>query len=136
MPDTSLTGGCLCGAVRYRAPAPPIWAAHCHCASCRKAAGAPFVTWAGFGRGAVAWEGEPQRYASSPGVVRSFCPTCGTPLAYESERWPDETHILAATLDAPDAVRPTAHLYWGEHLAWIEPGDGLRRLDTTLDDDG
>jgi len=128
MSARAITGGCLCRAVRYRAPAEPLWVAHCHCESCRRSSGAPFVTWAGFPKEAVVWEGDaPKRFASSPGVARSFCATCGTPLAYEGERWPDEQHLLVANFDDPNAVTPARHVYWAEHLKWIEPGDDLPR---------
>lgn len=125
---TTRTGRCLCGAVRYAAEGEPLWVAHCHCESCRRASGAPMVTWAGFRRGEVRWTAAtPKAYASSQGVERRFCPECGTPLTYESTRWPDETHILAATLDDPDSVTPTRHVYWAEHLSWMAPGDSLPR---------
>jgi len=128
MSEHGITGGCLCRAVRYRARAEPLWVAHCHCESCRRSSGAPFVTWAGFPKDAVTWEGDvPKRFVSSPGVGRSFCPSCGTPLAYEGERWPDEQHLLVANFDDPNAVTPARHVYWAEHLRWIEPADDLPR---------
>src|SRR5262249_18704185 len=46
--ETTMTGGCSCGAVRYSAAGAPKWASHCHCRDCRRAAGAPYVTYAGF----------------------------------------------------------------------------------------
>ena len=123
------SGGCLCGNVRYEAEGEPLWVAHCHCESCRRASGAPMVTWAGYRPADVNWtEAEPQRYASSPGVTRRFCPTCGSPLTYESTRWEDEFHILVATLDDPEAVTPTGHVYWSEHLAWLDIGDDLPKF--------
>ena len=125
-------GDCLCGKVRYQAEGAPIWVAHCHCKSCRKASGAPMVTWAGYRPDTVTWtEGAAKPFASSPDVLRRFCPDCGTPLSYESTRWPDELHILVATLDEPESVTPTAHVYWSEHLAWLEIGDTLKKLETT-----
>jgi len=129
---TVRSGGCLCGRMRYAAEGEPLWVAHCHCESCRRASGAPMVTWAGFRRERVKWTaGTPQAYGSSPGVERRFCPACGAPLTYESTRWPDETHILAATLDDPESVTPTRHVYWAEHLAWMAPGDDLPRFPGT-----
>lgn len=124
-------GGCTCGAVRYAIAGAPRWAAHCHCRDCRRAAGAPYVTYAGLLRPQVTWSGiAPVRYGSSPGVTRSFCGTCGTPLAYEGARWPDEVHILAATLDDPSVVKPQAHVYVGQKLPWVQLSDGLPRYRT------
>ena len=48
-------------------------------------------------------------------------------MAFESDRWAHEIHVYAASLDDPSAFRPTAHANYNEHLAWVEPGDGLRR---------
>ena len=130
MPDDThaFTGRCLCGTVRFRADSTPIWTLHCHCESCRRASGAPMVTWVGFDETAVHWETVPPKvFASSPGVERTFCPTCGSPLTFKSKRWPGELHILAAGLDEPERITPTAHVHCDEMLSWIEPGDGLSR---------
>jgi len=121
-------GGCLCGAVRYEAPWPPRWAAHCHCRDCQRASGSAFVTYAGLERDGFRWtKGAPKTIRSSPGVIRSFCGNCGTPLAYQGDRWPNEIHIFAATLDDPSQVEPQAHVYTVEQLPWIHLADGLPR---------
>lgn len=113
-------GGCLCGAVRYRATGDPKWVAYCHCASCRRATGAPVTAYAGFERDHFAYlEGDPPRFRSSPGVTRSFCGRCGTPLTYEGERWPSEVHIHLGTLDRPEQLVPQKHAFADERLAWL-----------------
>jgi hypothetical protein len=128
MGTETLTGGCLCGALRYRAEGPPKWAAHCHCASCRRATGAPMTTYAGFERERFTWlAGRPARFHSSPGVTRTFCGRCGSSLTYEGERWPGEVHVLAATLDHPERITPKGHAFVEERLPWLHladlPGD-------------
>jgi len=55
---TSSRGSCLCGAIGFVAALPSKWVAHCHCSRCRRAHGAPFVTWAGFAADAVTVEDE------------------------------------------------------------------------------
>ena len=128
------TGGCLCGKVRYPAEGAPIWVAHCHCKSCRKASGAPIVTWVGSGYqpDTVTWTyGLAKPFASSPHVLHYFCPDCDTPVSYESTQWPDELHISVATLDDPESVTPTAHIDRSEHLAWLKIGDTLKKLEKT-----
>ncbi len=124
-------GGCACGAVRYAMTGAPIWSAHCHCRDCRRVAGAAYVTYVGMPKTQVTWSGAaPLRYLSSPGVVRRFCGRCGTPLSYEGERWPDEIHILAATLDDPSWLTPQAHVYVGQKMPWVQLSDGLPRYRT------
>jgi hypothetical protein len=114
-----LTGRCLCGAIRYRAAGEPLWVAHCHCESCRRATGAPLTTYAGFPAERFAWTGAPERFASSPGVTRTFCGRCGTSLTYQGERWPGEMHVLVATLDRPEAVTPQGEAFAAERLPWL-----------------
>ena len=128
---TSRAGGCLCGAVRYVAEGKPLWVAHCYRRSCRRQSGAPVVTWAGYRPANVAWSsGLPGTFNSSEDVTRRFCSAGGTPLSYESTRWPDEIHILVTTLDDPESLTPTAHVFWSEHLSWLEIDDGLKKFKT------
>jgi hypothetical protein len=127
-----LTGGCGCGAVRYAAAGAPRWVAACHCRDCRRLTGAPYSVYAGFERTQVGWSGEAlRRFQSSPGAERFFCDRCGTPLAYEGGRWPDEVHLLVTTLDDPGALPPRGHVYVGQKLPWVRLADGLPRYRTT-----
>ena len=74
-------GGCLCGAVRYRAVGAPSWVSHCHCESCRRATGGAIATWAGFPKDHFeVLAGEITRFASSPGVQRGFCAAPSKPI--------------------------------------------------------
>lgn len=127
--DMTLGGGCLCRAVRYRAEGRPLWVVHCHCTDCRRAAGMPFATWVGYRATQVSFEDETQRrrYASSPGVIRTFCLVCGTPLSYESDRFPGELHLMAGTLDEPARITPTHHVWTDEAVPWALHDDGLKR---------
>lgn len=125
------TGHCLCKAVRYEFTGKPRWVMHCHCASCRRAAGSAVATYVGLTLAQFRWIGEPPRgYASSPGVVRSFCPMCGTPVAYTGERWPTEIHLYHGTLADPAAWPPTGHAHITEQLPWFEVHDRLPRYET------
>lgn len=126
----SREGGCRCRAVRYRAEGAPLWVVHCHCRDCRQVAGTAFVTWIGFRANQVSFtrgDAARARYASSPGVTRTFCATCGTPLSFEGETFPGEIHLMVGTLDDPAAVTPTHHIWTSEALPWALPSDGLKR---------
>lgn len=86
------------------------------------------ATYAGFVREQVKIvKGAVKAFVSSPGVKRSFCPACGTPLSYEGERWPDEIHLFVATFDDPAAFQPQAHFYTAEQVHWLRIDDGLPR---------
>lgn len=102
------TGGCQCGAVRYRVAGPVRHASICNCRMCQKALGnltAPFVSF----QSAVEWtRGQPTLFRSSMRVQRGFCNLCGTPLTYQ---WGDmPISITIGSLDRPNAVVPTVEL--------------------------
>ncbi len=130
----TVTGGCMCGAVRYEAVGEPFWVGHCHCNSCRRHTGAPVVTFVGFKEDQVTFtKGDRQIYNSSPGVGRAFCGHCGTPLTWEGV-WGDhgsivEVHI--STLDDPGAFVPQSHVYHEERIAWFDVADALPRYVTS-----
>jgi hypothetical protein len=125
-------GGCTCGAVRFIARGAPAWVGICHCRSCRRATGGALVAAAGFARDRVRLTGDTlTRFASSPGVLRGFCSACGTALSYESERWPDDIHLMVGAFDAPDRLRPQFHIFAGERLPWLRLADDLPRYRST-----
>jgi len=131
------TGGCRCGGVRYELRGKPLWVAHCHCRDCRRSTGAPFLTWSGWRPEAVSWTTiAPAPYRSSQGVTRSFCPACGTPIAFTGERWPNEIHVLVGTLDDPGSLEPRAHTYWSEKLPFIHIADKLKKFAKTPKEGG
>ena len=124
-----LTGRCLCGAVAWAADAEPLWQSHCHCASCRRATGSAFASFAGMADGHWRWIGLPAAvFRSSPGVERHFCSTCGTPMAYRSTTSPDEMHFHAGTLDRAQDFAPESHDHADERLPWVRLADGLPDL--------
>jgi hypothetical protein len=120
------TGHCLCGDIRYEFRGPHRWAGHCHCESCRRNTSSAFTTWFGVPKAAHRFTGAaPAIYQSSPGVKRYFCATCGTPMAFESHRWPDEIHLYAASLTDSRDFAPKFHVHVAEKVPWIEIGDDL-----------
>ena len=123
-----LSGGCLCGAVRYRIAGEPRLVSHCHCSLCRRASGAAFVTWLTVlaERFAII-EGDLRRYRSSDHGWRGFCPRCGTPIASGSSRYSRYVEVTAGSLDAPERIAPERHVFWPDHLRWLAIDDGLPR---------
>ncbi|MDO6963625.1 GFA family protein [Rhizobium alvei] len=103
---STYSGGCQCGAVRYRLAKKPSSPHLCFCRMCQKAAGNYF---AALGGAALAdfemTRGTPSWFSSSDLVERGFCNRCGTPLFYR-EKGGDHVAIMLATLDQPEAVPP------------------------------
>lgn len=128
MDNATVSGSCLCGAVRFSARLPSKWVAHCHCTCCRRAHGAPLVTWVGFEADHFSLEAssaQPRWYESSPGARRASCPTCGTPMFFESERWSGEVHVARALIEGPLDREPAVHVFYETHVPWLSVNDDL-----------
>jgi hypothetical protein len=110
---SQVTGGCLCGLVRYVASGQPYRVGLCHCLDCRKHHGALFHASAIFPESAVTVEGETRDYAG-----RYFCPRCGSSVF---GRVADEVEINLGSLDAPDQFQPTYELWTVRREAWLPP---------------
>ncbi|MBZ8135381.1 GFA family protein [Afifella sp. IM 167] len=127
--DLPLHGRCFCGAITFEALSQPLQVSWCHCKDCRRQTGAPAVVWAGFPADLVTWHGEPTRRPSSPGIVRSFCAACGTPLSYSDARLPGEIYIHAGLFDEADQLSPDSHAYVTSKLFWLHLDDSLAKYD-------
>jgi predicted N-acetyltransferase YhbS len=120
------TGRCFCGAVRYRFDGKPNWSAHCHCESCRRATSSPITSFFAVDHARLEWTGaDRQLYESSPGIFRSFCPRCGSPLTYQSDVRTHEIDLYALTLDRPEDFAADMHVMWNERLPWLHVADDL-----------
>ena len=127
------TGGCLCGAVRYRVTGPFLRANFCHCSRCRKHTGA-----AASAQGRVAREGFTllsgaelvETFRPEGGMAKAFCRVCGSSLF--GGTWPDgpEVSIRLGTLDDDPGIRPQYHSFAADVPPWDRlPDDGLPRYD-------
>ena len=129
--DEALTGGCLCGGVRYQIVGKPAEALYCHCRMCRLAHGAPVVAWVTVPLdGFAVTAGEPVAYRSSSKAMRHFCGSCGTPLTWRASDDPRLVDISIATLDNPEAVAPALHVWTESRIAWFDTADHLPRHPT------
>ena len=119
------TGGCQCGAVRYRLLTPPEHACICHCRMCQRTSGQPFMAFASVKRENLRWtRGSPSTFVSSNVAERNFCSGCGTPLTYHRVA-SGSIAVTIGSLDAPEAVRPIEQFGLESELSWIS---GLRAL--------
>lgn len=124
------TGGCQCGAVRYRLSAEPTGANICHCRMCQKASGGPMMAFGGVrlseffvSSGAIA------TFSSSDIAERGFCAQCGTPLTYR-ELGSDRVSVTLGSLDEPGAVAPVTQLGVESKVSWLVPSLSLPEIRT------
>ncbi len=123
------TGGCLCGAARYRADADPLRVVICHCGICRRISGAPMLCFVHFPASAFIWlVGRPTRYRSSLGAERGFCARCGSTLTMHEAVLADRVQVALGSLDRPDLVRPDDHVWTQSQLPWLRISDDLPRF--------
>ena len=126
-------GHCFCGAVTYEFTGERIWECYCHCDDCRRNCAAPVVAWYGVPRENFKWTGEtPKIYESSKGVKRHFCGTCGTPMAFIADHYPESVNLYTATLDDPTEFNPTFHVFAGDQLPWLSMDDDLEKYPRSL----
>jgi hypothetical protein len=129
MSERELSGGCQCGAIRYRISGEPVMAAVCHCTMCRRANAAPAVAWAMFRQPQVAFlKDQPATYPSSAEARRGFCPICGTQISFTADFTPGLIDITIGSLDRPERLPPTLHYWNSERLPWLHIADELPKL--------
>ena len=129
----TITGGCLCGAVRYRSSAAPVTARVCWRRDCQYwAAGAGTVNVV------VRVEtfevtGETRDYASAADsgnrMHRRFCPTCGTPMFSAAEARPELMIARAGTLDDRELAAPAGTIWTGSAPSWACIAEDLPKFD-------
>lgn len=127
------TGGCQCGAVRFRVEGALGHASICHCRMCQKAFGGFYAPLVSVPAGGLAWtRGEPKRFRSSNLVRRGFCPQCGTPLTYEA---PDGVALAIGAFDHPEEVAPVIQFGIEAKLPYVDGLPSLPARDTASDAD-
>ena len=129
---TTLTGGCLCGAVRYTVSIPVTELRACHCTHCQKTSGA-----AGTVNAIVPSEafrltqGTPKRYDakadSGRTLYRFFCGDCGSPVYSQRATAPERVVVRAGTFDQPGDMKITANIWTRSARPWayIDPTTSL-----------
>jgi len=125
MSGSEKSGGCLCGAVRYRVRGPLRSVIACHCGQCRR--------WSGHTVAATSTDQEQLQidgdtglrwYESSPGIRRGFCGRCGSSLFWDDSRI-RQVSIMAGTLDPPTGLETTSHIFLADKGDYYQITDGL-----------
>lgn len=122
------TGGCLCGALRYRASAEPVEVGYCHCRMCQKLSGATVLPWASFESASFSYvEGKAKIFTSSAHGQREFCEACGSQIAFRTTNDHTTVEINIGTFDDPEAVTPEYHVWCDSRISWFDTTDDLPR---------
>lgn len=133
MPGTiPLTGGCVCGAIRYEVAAEPIVTFNCHCRDCQRTTGSAFspVLYVP-AKAFKITRGTPRYYSTQSEMVghnkRGFCADCGSRLSGGAS---DEGQgILAASLDDPSLFKPQMHIWTSDAQPWDQMDPRLPKLE-------
>ena len=128
--DAPLTGGCLCGQVRYEARPDEREGYYCHCRMCQLAFGNTRAAYLNLRKDQVRWLSPPAYYQSSKIARRGFCSRCGTPLSFEFLESPN-MDLSVGSLDEPSLLTPVEHWSIETRVENWHADDGLpgHRLD-------
>lgn len=133
MADLPLTGGCLCGGVRFRVDAPLVVATYCHCTHCQRRTGTAASAQARIQPGSLTvTQGEEliRTYAPPDGFPKLFCGACGSALWSRSPDDPDIMSVRMGAFDSDPGIRPSLRQFVAYAAAWEDiPDDGLPRYD-------
>src|SRR5258708_6309314 len=117
------SGGCACGAIRYKFEGEPLFAVNCHCRDCQRETGSAFAAVLGIpSAGFEVTKGNPKHYetrADSGNLTsRVFCGNCGSPLFGQPKGHADMVTIRAGSLDDPSIFRPVQDIYVSSAQPW------------------
>lgn len=117
-----MAGGCLCGAVRFRADGEPQFQVKCYCSDCRKLSAAGHAAMIGFAREALVIQGTTAEYHSKAdsgrAVMRAFCPKCGAGVFAENSAMPHMIFVRASALDDPNLFTPQMAVWASRAPHW------------------
>ena len=133
-----MTGGCLCGAVRYECSGEPVFALLCHCRDCQRQSGSAYAAAVRLPAASFrVTQGAPKLYVktadSGNQVSRAFCPECGCMLFLRVSARPDLVGIRVGTLDDPAALPPDVHIYTRSKLPWVALPQGIPAFEAYYD---
>lgn len=127
----TLTGGCLCGAIRFELTEPPLQATYCHCTRCQRRTGTAASAQVVVAPGSVRWtqgEDEIRYWWPDAGFGKGFCPTCGAHLCSKRAGADEVASIRMGAFDGDPGIRPSLRQWTSSAAVWEPlPDDGLER---------
>jgi hypothetical protein len=130
--ELPLTGGCLCGAVRFEVTEPLVSSGYCHCTRCQRRTGTAASPGARIAPGSLrvlSGEEHIKAYEPDEGFAKVFCSSCGGALWSQSQEDPDVISIRLGAFDADPGIRPTYRQFVAYAAPWEAiPDDGLEQF--------
>jgi hypothetical protein len=128
--DTTLTGRCECGAVRYQVADAFLYAANCHCSRCRAATGSAFKSFAGIEREQLdVTQGADGLFVVGEEELNDTrCAACGS-LLFSVVRDGKYVHVALGSLVDTPSIRPQGHIFVGSKAPWFEITDDLPQFE-------
>jgi hypothetical protein len=122
--SNAITGGCLCGNIRYSVSQPVEKIIACHCTHCQKASGAGASHNALVPVSAVTFTaGKPKLFADTAQsgniLKRYFCADCGSPIYSQRANLPEMMVLKVGTLDAPDEMKLVMNIWTSSARRWM-----------------
>ena len=131
MTELPLTGGCLCGAVRFEVAEPLVSAGYCHCTRCQRRTGTAASAQARIVPGSLrVLSGDEliRAYEPPDGFAKHFCSACGSALWSRSPEDPEIVSVRLGVFDGDPGIRPSARTFVAYAAPWEPiPDDGLPR---------
>lgn len=125
-----ISGGCLCGRVRYSANAEPMFVGVCHCTDCQKFSGSAFAAVVAVPKATVTVTGTLKTFTkngdSGQPISRQFCPECGSGIMDVASLMPQVAMLNVGTLDDPSWVKPASQIYCDSAQPWVRLGGDLK----------
>ena len=132
MTELPLTGGCLCGAIRFEISEPLLSSRYCHCTRCQRRTGTAASPGAAIAPGSLRWragEGLIKIWWPPDGWGKAFCAECGSHLFSQSPDDPERKSVRLGAIDGDPGIRPTARQFVANAAVWEPiPDDGLERF--------
>lgn len=145
LPALPWTGGCQCGAVRYRLSQAPLTLYACHCTECQRQSASAFGLSAWVREPAIEVTGTLAHWARPTDSGRQmhchFCPHCGTRLWHKVGREPDDGEgailsVKGGSLDIARMLSPVGHIWTGSRAAGTHIPQGALAYDRAPDSFG
>lgn len=131
---SKLSGGCLCGEIKYEGDADPVLAGHCQCTDCQKISGGGHASNIGVPKGSLKIKGELHFHqspaASGNMVKRGFCPNCGCHIYAENSGMPQFEFLRAGSLDNLELFKPGMIVYTSSAASWDHVDSTLPSFET------